>query len=160
MGQEFRVNCERTKEGFKAYIDNLFEEHKYLTFEWRTGKQRTLSMNALFHVWLAEYLAYILGVHKKTIDASQMEGIKRTIKKLYYIETGNKFMIHEIYDYSPKFLTPAAEPIKKKDYTSSASWTRGEKFEVLGFLQRLAAERGCVLESEGEHKKLTEGINK
>ncbi len=51
MGESWTVNCERTLKQFKARVDELYEAHKYVTFEWSTGRQRTKSQNSALHVF-------------------------------------------------------------------------------------------------------------
>lgn len=152
MSEHWIVNSDITKRAFFAHVDKLYDEFKYLTFAWRIGPDRSLDQNALFHVWLTEYIAFKLGIDKKQVTKAEVAGIKRTLKKLFYIETSYSWMIHTITDYSTGRT--------KKDFTSSADWGRGEMFEFLAWMQMLAANDGCVLEAKGQFKKLQAEQNK
>lgn len=148
-GQHRVVNSEHSKTAYKAQVDKWFAEHKYLTFpKPRIGKDRSLDQNALFHVWLTEWIAYKLNKAKNLVSRAELAGIKRTVKKLAYQHLRQDFLVHTITDYD----TGAT----KKDYTSSKDWKRGEMFMVLELIQNLAAEDGLILESKGEFKKLQE----
>lgn len=141
------INSEHTKKAFFKWVDELFEKHKYLTFnEPRIGADRSLDQNALLHVWCTEWIAYKLKIDKRQVSKANIESIKRTVKKLYYQATKEQFMIYELTDYSTG--------LTRKDYTSSKWWKTGEMFMVLNYMQVIAAEDGCVLESRGEHAKL------
>ena len=148
MGESWTVNSEQSKAAYKAQVDRDFAEHKYLTYNPpRIGVDRSLDQSALFHVWLTEFIAFKLGKHPKTVEENELEGIKRTMKKLYVIAypDSRAWMVHEITDYSTGK--------KKSDYTSSASWKVGEMFLVLKWIQLFAADLGLILESKGEFAK-------
>lgn len=152
-GEAWTVN---SKETLKMYCDNVvkqFELHRYLTFPApRIGIDRSLDQNALFHVWLTEFCAHLVNCNKKQVTKQMIEGAKRTIKKGYWTETQESFMIHVIY-------CPITQQ-SKKDFTSSSDWKTGEMFNVLNWFQLFAATRGCILESKGEHSRLTREKNK
>jgi hypothetical protein len=153
MGEAYTVNSKQTLEAYKRHIDGLFEEHKYLTFSApRIGQDRSLDQNALLHVWLTELAAHLARCHKSDVTVGMIEGMKRTAKGLYYRATQAHWMIHTV-----KCPLTVRE---KTDYTSSKTWKRGEIFEFLNWLQMFAAEHGCILESRGEHAKLTREQNR
>ena len=148
MGESWTVNSEQTKNAYKAQVDRDFEEHKYLTYvPPRRGIDRSIDQNGLFHVWLTEWVAVLLNKHPKSVEENEVEGIKRTIKKLYLISNhgSRSWMVHEIEDYSTGK--------KKLDYTSSASWKTGEMYQVLTWMQLEGANQGIILESKGEFAK-------
>lgn len=147
MPEHWTVNSEQTKAAFKAQVDRWWDEHKYLTFDApRVGPDRSIPQNSLFHVFLTEYAAHLTPCHPKEVTAGMLEGIKRSVKGMYYSETSDAFMVHKVY-------CPLTKR-QKTDFTSSKSWKRGEMFNVLTWLQCHAAERGCILESKGEFSKL------
>lgn len=152
-GQEWIVNSDQTREAYKKQVDKWLEEHKYATFpKPRFGKDRSLDQNALFHVWLSQWIAYKLNKDKRMVTKSELAGIKRTMKKLAYIHLRADFLIHEIKDYSTGET--------KKDYTSSKDWKRGEMYQVLELMQNIAAQDGLILESKGEFKRLQDESEK
>lgn len=57
---EFTVNSEATRDEMHKWVDALYDEHKYVTFSFRTGRQRTLTQNKALHKWL-EWVAEALN---------------------------------------------------------------------------------------------------
>lgn len=144
--QAWRCNSQQTLKLFCDQAQKLFEEHKYVTFRWAVGEDRSYDQNALFHVWLTEYAAHLINKNKKDISPGELAGMKRIAKREYYLDTGDAFMVHKI-------VNPRTGDTKT-DYTSSKDWKRGEMFNVLTWLQLRAANDGLVLESKGEFNKL------
>lgn len=147
MAETWQTNSEPSFQGFITHARKLYDEHHWVTWSWRIGEDRSISQNSLFHLWLTEFIAFKLGKHPKTVEENELEGIKRTMKKLYVIAypDSRAWMVHEITDYSTGK--------KKPDYTSSASWKVGEMFLVLTWMQLFAADLGLILESKGEFAK-------
>lgn len=148
MAESFPVNSESSRKALHAYVDEIWDKCKYATWSVRLGEDRSIDQNALFHVFCTEWIAYKLGKHVKTVQKFELNGMKRTVKKMFLIEhpESSPWMIEVITDYTTG--------LQKKDYTSSSSWKVGEMFQVLMFMQNAAANQGCVLESRGEFKKL------
>jgi hypothetical protein len=141
------VNSEHGLMAFCATVTELFHKHKYLTFaEPRIGPDRSLDQNNLIHLWLTECAAYYLSKHKKDVTPTDLEGMKRAAKARFYVEHKQPWMVHEI-----------ANPwtnAKKKDYTSTKSWKRGEMTMFLDWLQNVTATDGLLLEAAGEYAKI------
>jgi len=51
-GQFWKVNSRESADRFKEYVDQLYEENKYLEFHWTAGKQRSRAQNNALHLWL------------------------------------------------------------------------------------------------------------
>lgn len=150
--ESFTANSKTTRAMYHRQVDQWIDEHKYVTFPPpRFGLDRALTQSALFHVWLTEIAAFLTPCHKKEVTVGMVEGTKKTIKGMFYQHTQYEWMVHEV-----KCVITKRE---KKDYTSSASWKRGEMFEVLNFMQMWSATIGLVLESKGEHARLTKKQN-
>lgn len=149
MGESFTINSEATKIAFSKYVSDLLSEHKYLTFSApRIGADRSMDQNALFHVWATEYAAYRLRKDKRDVSDGELDGMKRIIKKHFTAAHSEAygFMVYEL-------VNPFTGE-KKKDYTSSKTWKRGEMFMVLTWFQMVAAQDGLILESKGQFEKL------
>lgn len=129
-----------------SIVDVLFAEHKYVTFEWRIGEDRSLTQNSLLHVWLTLYAAHLLRIPKKAVDSAILAGIKRKAKKMFYEETGEAWMVHRIID-------PWHPDKQRMDFTSSSDWSRGECYMFMNWLQNKAGEDGLILEATGEYAK-------
>lgn len=151
MKQEtFTVNSATSAMAFYRHVQELFAQHKYLTFTLRIGEKRSLDQNALLHVWLTEYAAHLLDKDKRQVTRGELEGMKRHAKRMYYAEHGEQcasWMIHEV-------VNPADTSQRKRDFTSSTTWKRGEMYLFLTWLQMKAAMDGLVLESKGEYAEL------
>ena len=144
-GEPFVINSDSSEIAFTSYVKRMREEHKYITFAApKIGPDRSIDQNSLFHVWLTEYAAHLL--QKRKITPGELAGMKRIVKAKYYQYSGLEHMVHIIVDPFSKQ--------EKRDYTSSKKWKRGEMFNVLEWLQMMAANDELVLESKGEHSKL------
>lgn len=153
MGKSWVINSEISKKAFIANLEKLFSEHKYITYAApRIGADRSLGQNALLHLWLTDFGCYLAKCHYTEFTDGMMEGIKKSVKGLFYREYPYEWMIHDV-------KCPITKR-SKKDYTSSSKWKQGEMFLVLTWLQDFAAKKGCVLESKGEFQKLQRGQNK
>jgi len=146
QGEFWRVNSDHSLKSFIEFATAQFREHKYITFKWRIGADRSLDQNALLHVWLTEFAAHLAKCTKKEVTPTMLEQIKKDVKGWCYRDTGWDFLIYE----TVSLLTGET----KKGFTSSASWGRGEMYQVLCWIQNFAAQYGCVLESTGEFEKL------
>lgn len=147
MGETWVLNSEYSKKAFIANVEKLFNEHKFLTYEApKIGPDRSLDQNALFHVWIVEFICHLLRCHSSEVTEGMIQGTKKTIKGLFYREYLYEWMVHKV-------ICPLTKR-KKTDYTSSASWKQGEMFLVLTWLQDFAATQGLILESKGKFAKL------
>lgn len=158
-GIQRTINSDATLEGCIKWLTDLYNEHKYLTVAMpRLGKDRSLDQNALFHVWCGEIAAHFMGVSRRLVDKGDINGVKRTVKKMFYQAHPET---HEWMIYTVKCPITGAE---KKDFTTSASWKTGEMFMVLEWMQFWAADieingkyAPLILESKGEFAKKQRG---
>lgn len=147
MGKQWIVNSERTRDLFIDEVIRRFDEDKYTIYEYKDGTNRTLSQNALFHIWLTEYAAHICKIDKKDVCKDILNAIKKKVKQTFYQETGQAFIVKQnVYPWAPEKLV----------LTSSAKWASGEMHMVMDWLQAKAAEKGLILESKGEYQQLKE----
>lgn len=145
-GERFTINSDITKKAFHKFVDDLFDEKKFLTFKWVVGADRSLDQNALFHVWCTEYAAHILGISKNRVLPEHIEGMKRRAKKGFYREFGRPWMIGKVYNFSTKET--------ELTFASSKDYKTPEMFEFLTWFQSVAMSSGCILESKGKFNKL------
>jgi hypothetical protein len=128
-------------------VTDLYRKHGHITIsDVRIGADRSIDQNSLLHVWLTECAAFYLSKHKKDVTPTDLEGMKRAAKARFYVEHKQPWMVHEISN-------PWTNA-KKKDYTSSKSWKRGEMTMFLDWLQNVAATDGILLEAIGEYAKI------
>lgn len=147
MKEKLIMNSEHSLQAGLRRIQELYREHRYVTFDYRIGKDRSLDQNALLHVWLTEYAAHLLQVDKRLVTSAQLASIKRKMKKMFYLEHGYPWMIQRLDDLF-------GEEKSRNDFTSSKDWRTGEMYEFLTWLQMFAAEGGMILESKGQFNKL------
>lgn len=149
MKESWSINSAHSLMAFNKIVEGLYKEHKYITFSApRIGRDRSLDQNALFHVWVTEYVAYRLQIHKKEATKGLIEGMKQIIKKRFTAThpQAYEWMVFEVVNpFNGK---------TKKEYTSSSDWKKGEMFLVLTWFQMVAAEDGLILESKGQFEKL------
>lgn len=154
MTNQFIINSAPSRMAFNKWVDDLQREHGYITFsEPRIGADRSLDQNALFHVWLAEYCAFTLNVHKKEVSKGLIQGMKDLVKQRFTARFPDSFswMVYDV-------INPITKEARQ-DYTSSKAWKSGEMFQVLTWFQMTAAEDGLILESKGNFAKLQRKSN-
>ena len=153
MGEVWVLKNETSKKAFIANVEKMFDEYGHLTYDApRIGADRSLGQNAIFHMWLGEFACHLAKCHYTQLTDGMIDGIKKTVKGLFYREYPYEWMVHKV-------ICPLTKR-EKTDYTSSAKWKQGEFFLVLTWLQNFAASQGCVLESKGEFSKLQREQNK
>jgi len=147
-GESFTINSLPSLAAFHKYVEDQYAEHKYITFvPPRVGPDRSLSQNAIFHAWITLYIAFRLKKRKEDVTKGEIEGTKRIIKRRFTATHpgSHVWMVHKIVNiFSGE---------SRNEYTSSASWKRGECYMVLTWFQMVAAEDGLILESKGEFAK-------
>ena len=152
MGDTFTINSTHSRVAFDKYVDQMVEEHKHITFAApRIGADRSLTANALSHVWF--------GYADKML--TDQVGDNRRYCKLHF-----GVMIMRAED--EKFRALYDKAIKPFDYETKLQimdyWpvtslmSREQMCRFLTSVQMHYAEhRGLVLEGRGEFKKFQEG---
>lgn len=146
MASNFTVNSSQSLAKAHAMLDQHFKECGYTQYQFKHDAPATLPMNKLLHAWLTEFAAHLIRCKPEDIDDGAVKGIKRTMKLACYHETARPFLVCRI--------TCPLTGKSKMDVTSTAEWSRGDKCFFLDFLQAYAAQKGLILESRGEYKKL------
>jgi hypothetical protein len=152
MRRSFTVNSERTCQQMVDMVRETFQQSRYATFQWETGVEATQEQKALFHIWLRRWVGHALHKPDKDVTLREVNKMKEQVKEKYYQETGAAFMIEQEADHH-------APNKKKAKYTSMSTWSQGEAFQVMEWMQARAADSGLILESTGEHQKLKERRN-
>jgi len=148
MSNDSIINSTASLMVFIKNTEKLYAEHKYITYAPpRIGEDRSISQNSLLHVWLTEYAAFILDKTKKSVTTGEIEGMKRAAKAGFLREhpACKQWMVHAI--------TNPLTKESRSEYTSSASYKKGEMYLFLTYLQMVAAGDGLILESKGEFAK-------
>ena len=148
MSEDSVINSGASLMVFIKRAEKLYEEHKYITYPPpRIGESRSISQNSLLHVWCSEYAAHLLDKTKKAVTPGELAGLKRAAKAGFLREhpACKNWMVHTITNPFTKAT--------RREYTSSASYKKGEMFMFLTYLQMVAAGDGLILESKGEFAK-------
>jgi len=143
-GSAWIVNNEHSYQEFISFVDEQYKKDKYLIFSYKSGRQRSLSQNNLFHMWVRQWAAHDHKCKPKEVTDRQFKDWKLTLKALYYVESSDDEMI-----YIPINMA-TGEPAKPQ-MQSTKDLSTGSMFNFMEFVQNYAAERGCVLEASGEY---------
>ena len=153
MPKSWTINSDSSLSEFTARVRELYQEHRFLTFNQpRIGKDRTLSANALSHVWY--------GQADKQLG--QQIGTARNFCKLH-------FGIPILRAEDSEFCTMYDQAIRHNPYELKlkimAYWpvtslmSREQMARYLTAVQvHYADNEQIVLESVGELKKLQEKV--
>lgn len=144
---KYTVYSVRTCAEFLKIAEALFEKDGYVAFSWKCGPTSSMPQKALIHIWFKKWVAFMFKKPEDMVTENEINAMKRSVKARYYHATGAAFMVEELVD-------PLAPSKKRTEYTSIADWSPGECYAVMEWMQIEAAERGLILESIGEHKKL------
>lgn len=154
MAESFTINSLTSRAAFNKYVDGLYKKYGHITFGApRIGADRSMDQNALFHVWVTEYIAFKLKKDKRDVIEGEKEGMKRIIKKQFTATHP------ACYHWMVYLVINPLTGDSRKDYTSSKTWKKGEMFLVLCWFQMVAAEEGLILESKGQFNKLQRESN-
>lgn len=143
------VNSRQTLVNFKNEIDLLYGDGAYLIFTWKKGKEASMPQKALVHIWFRTFAAHMLRKREQDVTKYDLLAMKISAKKRFYNKTHESFMIEEITD-------PFSPDQKRLEMTSIADWSQGDCYNFMTWLQLEALEHGLVLESKGEHQRLTQ----
>lgn len=147
MGQAWKIASLKQLEAFNEHNKKLLEKHKIITYDEPVyGAVRSLDQNALFHMWMRQVTAQMLGKKVSDIDEGELEGTKRRFKLWFYKEAGQHWIVHTVLD---SFTGES-----KKDVRSTSRFTKGQMFMFMEFVQDKAAEYSIMLESKGEYASL------
>lgn len=82
------VNSDFTRDEFLKMAEALYDQHKYITFSWQTGKQRSLTQNRALHLYcrmLADALNDAgLDMRKVLKEEVDMPWNERTVKEFLW----------------------------------------------------------------------------
>lgn len=146
---QFTVNSMQTMLDFCRTVKEMYGDGAYIIFNWRIGKQASMPQKALVHIWFRKYASHLLKKPERDLSNTDLYAMKRSAKVHFYNETHESFMVEEIVD--------PFHPDKKRDeMTSIAAWAQSECYLFMMWLQEKAMHDDLILESIGEHQKLTQ----
>ena len=152
QGERWTIANKDQLEKFIERTRELFAEHKIITYgKPELGRGRSLDQNALFQVWSRELASRVFNVNPNFVDEGQHEGMKRWLKRQFYLDTSSEWMIGTM-------INPDTGEVKK-DFRSTKKYTKGNMFFFMEWVQAYGAMKGVVLESKGEYQMLQEKQN-
>ncbi len=138
-------NARSVVEAKKALLDKI-EQGENFGITFKGLSQRTLSQNALLHVWLRSYASHLLRKKLDLVSEREVGYMKMTAKRRCYADTSWGWLIEHRKDLITKESS--------KGLTSSKKWSKGELFNFMEWLQAYAANDDLILESKGEYEAL------
>jgi hypothetical protein len=134
------INSAETLSKFLGDVREAWHRHKYLRVTIKTGKDRSLDMNALLHAWIAQ------------IERELREDDALAVKRFCKLHFGVAILRAEdddfraMYDQTFKRLDYDAK-LKAMDYLPVTSiMTNAQLKQMLVAMQEAYAKRGVVLE--------------
>ena len=117
------------------------KDSKQIKLEWSVPRARSLSQNALFHLWCGELAGSFTGRSK-----GKEEYTKQDLKVL---------LKHKFLGYETKVIGKTEIPPQLK---SSSKLDKGEMFHLMSQIERWASEVGVILSNpaDAEYTKLKE----
>lgn len=152
-GERWTISNTHQLEMFIERTRELFKQNGRITYaKPEIGNGRSLTQNALFHLWMREYAGHLLGKTPHLVSKGELDGMKRHAKLMFYKDAGEEWMLHTI--------TNPKTGETKRDARSTSDLNAGQMFTFMEWVQRMAAVDGLVLESKGDFlenkKKQTE----
>jgi hypothetical protein len=137
-GESWTVNSDYKLGGFLAHAAELYRKHKYVTFKWTTGQQRSDAQNDALHLWL-EWVA-------KTLNDAGLEMIVQ-------LPTGKQWTIPwSKHTVKENIWRPVQEAITgKRSTTEPKRLEYKEIFKVIH--SRFAEHHGITLPEWPKKKK-------
>jgi|TARA_R110000824_G_scaffold126951_4_gene286746 hypothetical protein len=155
-GISHTINSDTSELAFIQWVKELRIKHKYITFDYpKIGAERSLSSNALSHVWYA--------FADKMLDSHESGDARRYCKLHFgvpmlrgessqYLQDYNKYLMN--FDYEDKIRIMDYWPVTKR-------MSREQMNRYLTSVQYyFASEHHLVLESRGEFKAAQDKNNK
>lgn len=119
---------------------------------WKAKKYtdaRSLDQQALLHVWATEFACHMLD--KAKVAETEKEAMRITLQRKCYADTGWEWLIESVTD----LFTGVVKPQRR----STTKFDKGEMTLFLSWVQQEAANRGLILESQGEYRELQAAQN-
>lgn len=147
MGEQWIARtAEELPERLKFFGEHLIRQDVW-PIAWKAEPYkppRSLDQNSLLQVWARDFARHVLDRNK--ITAEEQEAMRITLQRHCYAATGWPFLIEEQID----LFTGEAKVGRR----STTKFKKGEMFDFMSWIQAAAADRGLILESQGEYAEL------
>ena len=151
--REFIINTDNqdSVDDFVSYLDETLQGGGLLKVTVKQVKDRSLSQNALLHIWFREYAAMRLNKPLKKITQDDTDSIKLLVKQACYGDMK--------YDWLCQRITNIDTGVSAFVLRSTSRYDKGEMFMFMEWFQAFAAQKGLLLESVGEFGRLKDETN-
>jgi hypothetical protein len=151
--REFIINPanQDSVDDFVSYLDGTLRDSGLLKVTVKQVKDRSLSQNALLHIWFREYAAMRLNKPLKKITQDDTDSIKLLVKQACYGDMK--------YDWLCQRVTNIDTGVSAFVLRSTSRYDKGEMFMFMEWFQAFAAQKGLLLESMGEYGRLKDETN-
>jgi len=151
--REFIINPanQDTVDDFVSYLDETLQGGGLFKVTIKQVKDRSLSQNALLHIWFREYAAMRLNKPLKKITQDDTDSIKLLVKQACYGDMK--------YDGLCQRVTNIDTGVSAFVLRSTSRYDKGKMFMFMEWFQAFAAQKGLILESMGELGRLKEETN-
>ncbi len=155
MSERRVINSHQAMDRFIREFPEIFNTRgRYVVLTIEFGAPATKPQKALLKIWIRKIAGHLYKKPEKSVTRDEMERMTRNIKKRYYTETHEAFIIKS----EGKPFHPDKQAL---EVTSSADWTQAECSRVMNWLQITASsDYDLILESTGEHQQLMREYNK
>ncbi len=150
--KEFVIDNQKSLDSTIAALTEIWTEKKYLIVRYSLGQTRTLSQNALLHLWVREAAAFYLGKPLEEVTEIDMDAMKTSIKAHCLLDNPN-FKEYLIVDLPDPMGKKCATDVGKQRYASSKHWGRDGAYHIMTWFQIRAAFDGLTLLSKGEFEQ-------
>lgn len=135
-----------------AYFMEWCDENSVYPVAWKAEKYKgakRMEQRSLFHIWVRQMAAK--AFHAKKPTEQQQYAMKVWLLKQCYAETGWPWLIVRVPDQETGEIFVAR--------ASTELFDRGQMHQLMSWVQRMAADRGQILESIGEYQELQAAQN-
>lgn len=150
----FLITSDASFMRFMDEMERMFAKKRCVIVDAEVAQLANNKQKAMLKIWMRKVAAHLLKKSERDVTGDEMERMSRSIKKRYYSETGEGFMVKTQGD-------PFHPDREKVEVTSSSKWSVAEISRVMDWLQATAAsDYDLILESKGDHQEMKREANK
>lgn len=140
-----------TVDHFLKSISDTIDSGEAFKVQVKRLSERSMSQNALLHIWVREYAAMRFKKPYKGVDKADEDNVKIIFKQACYQDAR--------YDWLCKRVTNLDTNLFAVVLKSTSEYDKGEMFMFMEWVQAYAAQKGLLLESMGEFGRLKDETN-
>lgn len=133
-GESWVVNSEKSLENFVTQAGKLYEDKKYVTFKWSTGRQRSELQNRAIHVFCREIAEALnnAGIERETSIKIKSNVLKNVVDVPWSMELVKDLIWRpvQLAKYPEKESTVKLERSEVSDVAEIIIKHLGENFKI------------------------------